>query len=185
MSSEEPAPRLSRDEIAEAIRSLSTANQVRLIKVARRYARPSIGPEDLLQEAFLRVLDGRTCPRHVDVVRFLAEVMRSVAHGEQEKAAVRPVLVSAESEDTGERTMIAPDPSLRAEERMIAEQDVAGVLSLFDDDPAAQVIVEGRMEGMTADELRELTGLDRTGYGSKLKLIRRRIDRRYPQGWES
>ena len=40
------------------------------------------------------------------------------------------------------------------------------------------------MEEMTAEEMRELTGLDKTGYDSKRKLIRRRIDKQYPEGWK-
>jgi RNA polymerase sigma-70 factor (ECF subfamily) len=40
------------------------------------------------------------------------------------------------------------------------------------------------MENLNADELRELTGLDKTAYDSKLKLIRRRIDNKYPEGWK-
>jgi hypothetical protein len=51
-------------------------------KVAARYAY-ALTAEDLLQEAFRRALEenGRNCPGHVDVVRFLAEVMRSIADG--------------------------------------------------------------------------------------------------------
>ncbi len=59
------------------------------------------------------------------------------------------------------------------------------VLALFDDDPVAHDIVEGRMEDLSADELRELTGLDQKAYDSKLRLIRRRINNKYPKGWRS
>ena len=38
---------------------------------------------------------------------------------------------------------------------------------------------------MSVEELKELTGLDATGYNSKLKLIRRRIDKKFPKGWAS
>ena len=34
------------------------------------------------------------------------------------------------------------------------------------------------------DEVRELTGLDKTAYDSKRKLIRRRIDKKYPEGFK-
>ena len=77
---------LGRDEIAKAIRALTPADWIRLNKVAVAYSagRP-IGPEDLLQEAFARAMDGRHCPAGVTAVRFLAEAMRSIAHGEGEK----------------------------------------------------------------------------------------------------
>lgn len=59
------------------------------------------------------------------------------------------------------------------------------VLALFDDDQQARDIVEGTMVDLSADELRELTGLDKTAYASKRKLMRRRIDKAYPEGWKS
>lgn len=179
----------SRAEIIDAMRCLSAADWVRLNKVAACYARPAIPAQDLLQEAFVRALDGsRVCPAHVDTVRFLAEAMRSIADGEQEKADRRPALVSVESGNGATAAMAFPDPTPGVEARIVqAEQDArmrADLLALFDDDPAAKDIVEGTMEGMTAEDLRELTGLSKTAYDSKRKLIRRRIDKRYPEGWQ-
>ena len=48
-------------------------------------------------------------------------------------------------------------------------------------DQLARDIVEGTMEDMAADELRELIGLGPTAYDSKRRLIRRRIDKAYPE----
>jgi len=181
----------SRDEIASAIRGLTPAQWARLRKVANRYAfgRP-IEPNDLLQEAFARALDenGRKCPADVEVVKFLAEAMRSIAHGEAEKVENRPMLVPiASHSDQEDGTTDPPDPALSVEEWLVRDQDAAVIrrdlLALFDDDPQARDIVEGTMEGLNADELRELTSLDKTAYDSKRKLIRRRIDKKYPEGW--
>jgi RNA polymerase sigma-70 factor (ECF subfamily) len=179
----------SRAEIVEAIRSLSAADWVRLKKIAAYYARPAIPAPDLLQEAFVRALDGsRVCPAHVDAVRFLAEAMRSIANGEQDKADRRPTLVPIEGGSDVTAAMNFPDPTPGAEFLIAqAEQEArmrADLLALFDDDLAAKDIVEGTMEGMTAEDLRELTGLDKTAYASKRKLIRRRIDKNYPEGWQ-
>ena len=70
---------------------------------------------------------------------------------------------------------------------MIRDEETAqrrhDLLALFDDDPQARDIVEGTIAGMTADDMRELTGLDKKAYDSKRKLIRRRIDKKYPDGW--
>jgi DNA-directed RNA polymerase specialized sigma24 family protein len=178
-----------RDEIATAISTLTPAQCARLRKVANLYGY-AMTPEDLLQEAFKSALEenGRRCPTDVDVVRFLAESMRSIASGEFEKAKVRPSLVQiANYGDQEEEAEDPPDPAIGVEDWLAREQHAAGVrreiLALFDDDPLARDIVEGRMADMTADDLRELTGLDRTSYASKLKLIRRRIDNKYPRGW--
>jgi len=180
----------SRDEIASAIRLLTAADWARLKLVARKYAngRP-IEPDDLLQEAMQRAMDGRVCPAHVDVVKFLAEAMRSIAHGETEKVEQKLVLVPvSKTGDYPAEALAVADPEQSVEERMMSEQNATAfrrdVLALFDDDPQARDIVEGSMEDMTAEELRELTGLSQTAYDSKRRLIRRRIDKAFPQGWK-
>jgi hypothetical protein len=183
----------SRDEIATAIRSLTPADLARLKIVAKKYTfgRPT-EPNDLLQEAYLRALDSRVCPAHVDVVKFLAEAMRSIAHGEAEKVAHKatfvPIAVTGGPED--EATSVQ-DETDDAEAQMIASQWAdqcvgthAAIIALFEDDPIAKLVLEGVMEELTVDEMRELTGLDKIAYDSKRKLIRRRIDKQYPGGWK-
>jgi DNA-directed RNA polymerase specialized sigma24 family protein len=102
-----------------------------------------IGPEDLLQEAFARAMDGRHCPADITVVKFLAEAMRSIAHGEGEKLEHRLALVSASaSEEAGQVAFAFPDASPNAERRMVSnetEAEVRGaILALFADDEHAQ-----------------------------------------------
>jgi hypothetical protein len=180
----------SKEEIESAVRAFTPAQWIRLQKVAARYAPiGKLPPEDLLQEAFLRALDenGRKCPKHVDVVKFLAEAMCSIADGEGEKAENAAVLVTIGGDDDEEACQLA-DGTLSVEQRLVLDEGNAqmrrGLLALFDDDVQARDIVEGSIAGMTADELRELTGLDKTGYESKRKLIRRRTDKHYPDGWK-
>jgi DNA-directed RNA polymerase specialized sigma24 family protein len=183
----------SRDEIAAAIRTFTAADLARLKMVARKYAfgRP-IEPDDLLQEAYSRALDSRVCPAHVDVVKFLAEAMRSIAHGEAEKvehkATFVPVATAGVRED---EASAVPDQADDAEAQMITAEraDIcinvhAEIVALFDDDPIAKLVLEGAMEELTAEEVRDLTGLDKTAYDSKRKLIRRRINKQYPEGRE-
>ena len=188
---------LSRTEIAEAIRGLPDAGWLRLSKVARAFARNCpLEADDLLQEAFTRAVAGaRQCPRHVEVVRFLAEAMHSIASDSvkmrrrQEEAqvkhlALRLVPMTADAGDDDPLTEDAPSP-----EDVVASEDEAArikaaVLDLFADDLTAQTIVEGDMEEMEAEEIRTLTGLDRVGYASKRRLIRRRIDQAFPEGWK-
>jgi RNA polymerase sigma-70 factor (ECF subfamily) len=181
----------SRDEITAAIRGFTAAQWGRLKKVAGRYAQKAAMPaEDLLQEAFARALedDGRKCPIDVDVVRFLAEAMRSIADGEREKAELIPAMVSISVQDDGtDPAYRVADGTPTVEQRLVREEETAqrrhDLFALFDDDPQARDIVEGTIAGMTADDMRELTGLDKKAYDSKRKLIRRRIDKKYPDGW--
>lgn len=181
----------TRDEIEDAIRALTHAQWARLKLVATKYAgRCLFGPDDLLQEAFLRALEGdRKCPAHVDVVKFLAEAMRSIANGEAEKSENQVTIISVVQPGGEQEGAVDPEaPGLSTEETVISAQSVMAIrhamLALFSDNSQARDLIEGVMEDFSADELRELTGLDETAYASKRRLIRRTIDKHYPEGWK-
>ena len=178
-------------EIAGAIQDFSKADWTRLHKVAAVYAcnRP-IEPDDLLQEAFRRALDGqRNCPAHVDSVRFLAEAMRSIADGELQKGKDGPRLIPIANHGSAETTVDPHDPAPGPEQCADSAEEAvamkAALLALFGDDEIAQIILEGMMEGIEGEELRELTDLDNSPYQSKRRLIRRRIGKKFPEGWTS
>lgn len=174
-------------EIADAIQTLSDADWIRLRKVANAYSRGrAIEAEDLLQEAMRRALDGgRNCPEDVGVVKFLAEVMRSIAHAAKETAANQPQLVPVANHSIDETAVDPPGPTPGVEDNLQGNQEAAAILALFDDDETAQIMLEGMMEGMQGEDLKELTDLDQTAYQSKRKLIRRRIDKKFAEGWTS
>jgi len=179
-------PARSRGEIADAIRSLTPAQCLRLKKVANVYSYFGrlMEADELLQEAFRRALDGaRNCPVDVDIVRFLVKVMQSIANSEYKGAKRRPrsvPLLAPGEPDT--REVDPEDPTPNAEERLAADGDSNDdrkekIIDLFADDTEAQVIVEGMMEGVRGEDLRALTDLDPMAYQSKRRLIRRRIEK--------
>jgi DNA-directed RNA polymerase specialized sigma24 family protein len=179
-------PVRTRAEIAAAIRGLSPAQWARLRAIAGHYRALGCPMEakDLLQEAFRRALDERNCPVHVDIVRFLDLAMRSIRDGELKRAKRRPVLICGlplAGEDAPIPEPLDPAPRLLTadDEAGVRERKRQEVIGLFADDPAAQVIVEGIMEGMRGEDLRALTDLDPTAYESKRRLIRRRIEKRF------
>ena len=163
-AAEPAAVTLSPAEAGAAIRALSVADKTALMKLARLYAKKTpYDYEDLLQEAMCRVLAGtRVWPRHVAALPFLWGVVRSIAWEWKTEFI--------------EREADAADPQ-GEERRAIASLDVDKVLTLFDDDPAAQIIVRGMMEGARGQELQDLSGLDKTDYESKRTKIRRRIEK--------
>jgi hypothetical protein len=172
----------TRADIDCAIRSFTAAQWVRLRKIAGLHALGrSIESEDLLQEAFRRALDGeRKCPVTVDIVRFLAEAMRSIADGELKRTRRRPRIVPLPDYNDPQALAAEPsDPGPVAEEILQAAEkaleDRQKIVDLFGDDHATQVIVEGIMEGHRGEDLRALTDLDPTAYQSKRKSILRRI----------
>jgi RNA polymerase sigma-70 factor (ECF subfamily) len=179
-------PVRDRGAIAEAIRTLSPRAWLRLHKTAAFYARLLLDmePEDLLQEAFRRALDGeRNCPLDVDVVRFLCESVRGIAGDERRKARRRPAWAPlAGHSDEAALGPDPPDPLPSPEQQFADKEDAlrrrAEILAVFADDLVAQTIVEGILENIRGEELRALTGLDETGYESKRRLIRRRLEKR-------
>jgi DNA-directed RNA polymerase specialized sigma24 family protein len=180
------------EEIAAAISAFTDAQRIRLRKVAEKYAwlYPLGTDDDLLSDAISRALAGtRQCPTNVEVVRFLAEVMRSIADGEASKlenpVTLIPVL------QPGDPVSDAVDPidsGLNAEEKLVAADSAEAfrqaMLGLFPDDPQARDLLDGIMEGYEGEELRAVTNLDETGFASKRRLIRRRIDKNFPEGWK-
>lgn len=157
---------LSVAEAEAAIRALTDRDKTSLMKIAMIYAgKTPYDHEDLVQEALLRVLDGkRIWPRDLGPTQFLWGVVRSIA-SEWKKKRKPPKILPETADPAGE------------ERRANAGLDVVKILALFDDDPIAQIIVRGMMEGLRGQELQDLSGLDKTEYESKRTKIRRRLEK--------
>lgn len=158
------AARLSRSEVVEALRALTGAEKITLMKIAKIYARTtSFGHEDLFQEAVCRLIaGGRTLPRGAPVLSVLVGVMRSIAWQWRSEAH--------EAADE------LPDPRC-GETTAIASIDAAKIVELFADDPIAQKIVIAMMDGARGEELQVLSGLGKVEYESKRRKIRRRFEK--------
>ena len=180
----------SRDEVESAILAFTPDEALRLRDVSWRYASLcTLEADDLLQEAIVRALEGsRKCPVNISVVRFLAEAMRSIAHGESEKTENQVVPISLLSADDQEsKSLNRPDRSPSIEENVINEESAAilrnSIIALFNEGTPERDMVEGIMDGWSAEELRELLNLDKTVYNSMRRLIRRRLNKAYLKGW--
>ena len=159
---ESPAENYTAAEIQEAVKTLTAQLKTALVKLAKAYAmKTSFGYEDLLHEAYTRVLDGkRVWPRSIAVVPFLAGVMKSIAWDWKRRDE------SVEVGNVGYEDQTAA-----------ARIDLQKVIVLFDDDPVAQKMVIALLDGARGEELRELSGLNKTEYESKRAKIRRRIEK--------
>ncbi|MGE4403691.1 MAG: hypothetical protein AB7F61_18725 [Desulfobulbus sp.] len=186
-------PAFSEEEINQALADLSEADWLRLGKISRRFSLGRIDPDDLLQRAFVALLSGaRKWPCDITLMCFMVGTIKSLASSQFKSLNNSPELhlVGAAEDDLEEDLLetTMPDPAPNAELSLISEQETKAickaVLHLFEDDEIAQVILEGHMDDMSAADLRELTGLDQTAYNSKKRLIRRRIDSAFPEGWK-
>jgi hypothetical protein len=158
---------LSPPEVVRAVKALTGGEKTALIKMARLYARKTpYDHEDLVQEAITRVLDRRRLwPVGVSATLFLGGVIRSIAWEWKNE-------LHGEDTDVGDEGV--------QERGTIARIDIGRIIALFDDDPVAQKIVIGMMDGARGEELQEASGLDQTEYESKRKKIRRRIEKLMP-----
>ncbi|MFC0389712.1 hypothetical protein [Muricoccus vinaceus] len=166
---------------------MSQTEWIRLRRIAAVLTRSKATTvNDLIQETCARVLgDTRPWPVNIPFFAFFAGVMKSVAGEEVQK------LRRAREAGSGVRAPLSlhdkvgglafDPPDLRPNaEQVLLEQEAAtetkaAILALFHDDPAAALMVEGKIDGIEGEELRELVGLEITDFQSKNRLIRRRM----------
>jgi DNA-directed RNA polymerase specialized sigma24 family protein len=192
------------DEISRAIDALGEDALLRLKLFAqnRIYV---IGPraangrsaDDLLQEAVLRLLEGKRTwyPANVDLTGFLIGAVRSVAsewatHRARNKR--KPEYAPLESERTkkdGEGNEISPFDTVRAAglnvEELAVEADIeADAKALADEierefasDDAASMVLLGFQEGMKGPEIQKEFGWTPTEYRTTVRRIQRRADK--------
>lgn len=173
------------DELSKLVTDLSDADMLKLQGASRRLVlKCRREPDDLLNEAIIRALDGRRrCPRRMEVVAFLFGVMRSVADEwlkdlETERGEIdetrwgSPAGVEVEAlpdqREGQEAAMIA------SERRAFAASVLKEVREMFETDENAWFIVEADMEGqMTPEEICAALSIDRKSYEATRKRIRR------------
>jgi DNA-directed RNA polymerase specialized sigma24 family protein len=179
-------PLLAKTEVKRAIEALPRVGWLRLHKIARALSRhTATDPDDLLQEAFQRALNGsRRCPRDLDIVRFLAGTMRSIASDWAKARKRRPEVNLLASTGVVEGVVVqvldrrpSPDDVLASAQEAACMRKA--LLDLFADDGIARAMLSGIMDGKDGEDLRRLTGLSETEFASKRRLVRRRIDKAF------
>jgi DNA-directed RNA polymerase specialized sigma24 family protein len=181
LSIEAAPPPLSEAEIRREISSLTAGERTRLIRIASYYGRISFEePDELVQEAIYRVLAGmREWPRDLEKLGFLAGVIKSIA-GDRKRAlgqTLKRTVPLNEEREVGEARRGLMDYEGTEARGIRAKLDVKRIMTLFDDDPIAQKIVMGMVDGARGEELEQASGLSPTEYESKRKKIRRRIEK--------
>lgn len=174
------APPLSRAEIDNAIKSLTAGEKAAIVRIAKYFER-DFEARDLIQEAYLRILDGRReWPRGLSAPTFFYGVIRSVASEWTKKRKKEVPIEAIDIEDKQQ----AAERGRAAERGILAKFDVMRIIALFEDDPIAKEIVIAEMDGARGEELLKLSGLSLTEYESKRRKIRRRIDKLEAEGNE-
>ncbi|WP_353163390.1 hypothetical protein [Salinisphaera shabanensis] len=132
--------------------------------------------EDVVQEAIFRVFRGeatgeRQWPCHVNFFAFMSGVMQSIT-SERRKLGFR-AHIDRDMEDAPSVVSDAPEP----ESALNADAVEAYLLSLFDDDEEAQLMLMAWSEDTTKTEILAMTKWDAKKYEAVRKRIRRMLNK--------
>lgn len=170
-------------EFKDAFAGWDEVEYARLAQAVAVFARIArMEPLELVQESVTRVLEKRRrWPRDVPLATFLVSVARSVASSEKkyrERGEVRsPVSVYDRHGDVehhgGEESLSPEDVAIDNEQLSLLEKDME---ALFADDPVAEAVYMGHLDGLRGEELREVVDLGPTEFATKCRLVRRRLN---------
>ena len=205
----------SRAEVDEAVAALPPAEWMRFRLIGGILSGKLVGvsAEDIVNETILRMLGGaenveargRHWPADVGFVPFFVETMKSVASQWYDQRYPRrlrkeggPGLVlvdkhgpkqgSDETEDPpvgAEWMKPAPDPESAIIQRQECEEILNGALKAVANNDNACLMVEAFADDMSRAEIKDLLSFDDRAYNSLRRLVRRRFNKRIPDGFSS
>ena len=169
-------------ETAIALKLVSEMDFLRLKAIARLHARglpPDVGWDDLLQEAFTRIIVGsRLQPKGLTMLAFLAGIMRSLK-SEHWRRALKgpdsPQSLRIDQASDGSQTIELRDQTPGLERSLSAVQELTAIERLFTDDPLALQIIAGIRDGLSPQQIRATKGISKTDYDSARRRMRRRF----------
>ena len=160
------------DDVRAAL-AFGEAEWTYLRRLARNQCRGRRPGEEneVIQDAICRVLEGkRRWPKGLNFFAFLSGVMKSIV-SENPKIGFRrnidrdiELAADAASQDTS------------AADLVLESEIVTYVMALFEDDPEAEALAEGIMEGWEKDDLLGLFNGEVTRYETVRKRFRRKIN---------
>lgn len=174
---------LSPGELQSFIETMSDLDRARLTAVAARLARTAdwTTPQDLLQSAFLAAISGdRKCPVDVKPLKFLMGAMRSNLDNERGKDSRMDV--TDLEDDQNQHLVVDLETPERLQERLDSILELKHALSKeFGDDDRPYFVIEGRMEGLSRPEIRDLLGMQQTEFESFERRLRRFMTKYFPK----
>jgi DNA-directed RNA polymerase specialized sigma24 family protein len=187
---EDPGQRVAtEDEVRAALEGLTDGELLRLDTFARMRIR-AIGPkrghrdhQDLLQEAFTAVLEGRRAwkPEAVSMANLLAGIVRSTSShwAELFDPAVVAESQLRERENGPSALSMAPSGAPDPERELRAKEELNELQRHFKDDDHVVLLIEGAREGMGGPEIRDKLGMSLQAYeAARKKLLRYRAKQR-------
>jgi RNA polymerase sigma-70 factor (ECF subfamily) len=155
---------------------------LRLKAIARLYARglpPDVGWDDLLQEAFTRVIAGsRRKPAGIGMVAFVTGIMRSLRSEHWRRARGEAgSLETLRIDQSGDLSKCADlgDPAADLERALLAREQLDAIERSFAGDPVLMGMLQGLAEGLSPKQIQALLKISKTDYESARKRLRRTL----------
>lgn len=182
---------LDLEEMRQAISGLTTVELVRLRKAGRIYAVGlACDADDLLGEAVAAAIAGnRRCRRDMMIAPFLVGAMRSIASKTRVSTKRAGEVVSLDATGTDGLPLVPPPVSrepdietlqLREEDRKLR---IKALEELFADDDDALLMIWADLEEKSKEEIKMQLDIDDKAYATIRRRVRRKIERRFPNGW--
>lgn len=177
--------RCSAEELSAAVACLSKADHAKILLAARHFSpRCKITPDDLRQEAFCLIFEGRrTCKRGTPIIGFICGVIRGLASDAYE----------ARKSGRGETTIPdlhegvvpvwhqeAPTPEDAAISRLTDGPMIEEIEAMVAGDEQLELLLQGLMDHMRGAELQELLGVDVKELAAAKKRLSRALTAKYP-----
>ena len=185
------------EALYDAVAALSDADFVRLRGFAAWKVRGlgvagfGLDPEDVIQEAVLRTLDGdRTWRKNaVGLLDHLMGVISSLTSHWAEKVARRAPTVTAadlprpDDSDDEDDPLEALGNGLATPEREVAAKEMLEqVEGLFGDDEMVSLVMLGMREEMKGPEIQKDLGISENEYEAIVKRMRTKVRTTFPKG---
>ncbi len=165
----------TKKEAIDAIRSLDETGYVKLMVIARFFARIRFNSMsrtgDLLHDAIVKTIDGRRrWKKGISIIKHLDRTMESDSwHIRIHNSMFKETPIS---ENGNEPTELSIDERNHID----AVLDIDRILNLiFDNDAEANDLLKLQMQGLSASDIRQKMELNKTQYGTIMKRIRRRF----------
>jgi len=176
------------DEVVAGLQGLSDPDWCTLKNVSDFLAGTAdMDPDELRNEAFVRILETRTCSVGVDIMGFAIGTMKSIASTAYRKAKKEtangttsvPIAANDGGVDPADDAVSPEDEALS---RIFLGECLARVDATIADDEELQLLVMGLCDGLIGKKLEELLSTDIKGLAAARKRLAKRLQKAFPEG---
>ena len=176
------------EEVVSGLQGLSDPERGTLRGISRHLAGTAgMEPDELMNEAFARMLERRTCSVDVDMLGFAIGTMKSIAstayRRQKKQAAEGIVSIPIAANDGG---LDPADDAMSPEDAVLARifygKSLARVDAVIADDYELQLLVMGVCDNLIGKKLEELLETDTKGLAAARKRLAKRLAKVFPEG---